>query len=73
MPTLKVPGADLHYETVGDGPMLLAIHGGDGSGEIWRGFSEALKDRFTIVLYDRTCMLAIFGRMLDELLSEQFC
>ena len=33
MPTLKVPGADLNYQTVGDGPMLLAIHGGDGSGE----------------------------------------
>lgn len=54
MPTLKVPGVDLHYETVGNGPMLLAIHGGDGSGEIWRGFSEALKDRFTVVFYDRT-------------------
>ena len=53
MPTLKVHGADLRYETVGDGPMLLAIHGGDGSGEIWRRFSEALKDRFTIVFYDR--------------------
>lgn len=33
--------------------MLLAIHGGDGSGEIWRGFSEALKNRFKVVTYDR--------------------
>lgn len=54
MPTLKVPGADLHYESVGHGPMLLGIHGGDGSGEIWRGLGEALKDRFTIVFYDST-------------------
>jgi pimeloyl-ACP methyl ester carboxylesterase len=54
MPILKVPGADLHYKTVGQGPLLLAIHGGDGSGDIWRGFSEALKDRFTVVTYDRT-------------------
>jgi hypothetical protein len=56
MPTLIVPGADLHYEVVGNGPMLLAIHGGDGSGEIWRGFSEGLQDRFTVVFYDRTCI-----------------
>jgi hypothetical protein len=53
MPTLKVPGADLHYEVVGRGPMLLGIHGGDGSGEIWRKLSEELKDRFTVVFYDR--------------------
>lgn len=59
MPTLKVSGADLHYEVVGDGPMLLAIHGGDGSGEIWRGFSEGLKDRFTVVFYDRTCFSSL--------------
>ena len=56
MPTLQVTGADLHYEVVGNGPMLFAIHGGDGSGEIWRGFSEALKDRFLVVFYDRKSM-----------------
>ena len=72
MPTLKVPGADLNYQTVGDGPMLLAIHGGDGSGEIWRKFSEALKDRFTIVFYDRKFAYTR-GRFVDVFLSQWLC
>ena len=63
MPTLQVPGADLHYEVVGDGPMLLAIHGGDGSGEIWRGVGEALKDRFMVVFYDRKSFFASQAKM----------
>lgn len=70
MPTLQVPGADLHYEAVGNGPMLLAIHGGDGSGEIWRGFSEALKDRFTVVFYDRASIPTLVEQVLDELRSQ---
>jgi pimeloyl-ACP methyl ester carboxylesterase len=60
MPTLKVPGADLHYEAVGHGPMLLAIHGGDGRGGIWRDFSEALGDRFMVVFYDRESIATLF-------------
>lgn len=53
MPELEVPGAGLHYEAVGSGPMLLGIHGGDGSGNIWKFLGEELKDRFTVVFYDR--------------------
>ena len=73
MPTLKVPGADLHYQTVGDGPMLLAIHGGDGSGEVWRRFSEALKDRYTVVFYDRTSNLKLRANFGWRVLSQQLC
>jgi pimeloyl-ACP methyl ester carboxylesterase len=53
MPSLEVPGAHLHYQAVGEGPMLLCIHGGNGSGEIWRAFSGELQDRFMVVFYDR--------------------
>ncbi|KAM0715538.1 hypothetical protein Q7P37_009036 [Cladosporium fusiforme] len=53
MPELDAPGALLHYEAVGSGPVLFCIHGGDGSGEIWRRLSGELKDRFTVVFYDR--------------------
>lgn len=53
MPELDVPGAILHYEAIGSGPVLLCIHGGDGSGEIWRRLSGELRDRFTVVFYDR--------------------
>lgn len=53
MPELNVPGASLHYEVIGDGPVLLCIHGGNGSGDKWRGVGEALKGRFRVAFYDR--------------------
>lgn len=55
---LNVPGARLYHEVYGEGlQVLLCISGADGSCEIWRGFAEALKDRFKVVLYDRTYMI----------------
>jgi pimeloyl-ACP methyl ester carboxylesterase len=53
MVSLKVDGAQLHHEVLGKGPLLLCIHGGDGSGEIWRGMAEILKEHFAVVIYDR--------------------
>lgn len=35
MPELEVPGATLHYQVVGEGPLLLTISGANGSFEIW--------------------------------------
>ncbi|KAK5692691.1 hypothetical protein LTR97_011005 [Elasticomyces elasticus] len=53
MPHLEVPGASLYHEIAGSGPLLLCISGGDGTTEIWSGFAEVLKDRFTVVSYNR--------------------
>ncbi|KAK5163227.1 uncharacterized protein LTR77_010813 [Saxophila tyrrhenica] len=53
MSHLEVPGAMLYHEVVGSGPLLLCISGGDGSVENWRVFSDALKDHFTVVSWDR--------------------
>ena len=53
MPELSVPGTSLHYEVIGNGPVLLCIHGGNGSGDKWRGVGEALKGRFRVAFYDR--------------------
>ncbi|KAK4897980.1 hypothetical protein LTR27_004364 [Elasticomyces elasticus] len=53
MPHLEVPSASLYYEIAGSGPLLLCISGGDGTTEIWSGFAEVLKDRFTVVSYNR--------------------
>ncbi|KAK4552099.1 hypothetical protein LTR86_010635 [Recurvomyces mirabilis] len=53
MSTLDAPGASIYYESVGKGPLLLCISGGDGTTEIWQGFSEELKDRFTVVSWNR--------------------
>jgi pimeloyl-ACP methyl ester carboxylesterase len=53
MPELDVPGATLHYETQGKGPMLLCISGASGSHEIYKPIARYLKDKFTVVMYDR--------------------
>ena len=53
MSYLEVPGASLYYETVGDGPLLLCISGGNGSAEAWRVLAAELKQHFTVAGYDR--------------------
>jgi pimeloyl-ACP methyl ester carboxylesterase len=51
--TLRVPGANLFYETIGSGPLLLLIHGGGGDGRAFTGIAGYLKDAYTVVTYDR--------------------
>ncbi len=54
MPYLEVPGANLFYETVGVGQVLLCITGANGSLEFFQPLAEQLKSLFTVVMYDRT-------------------
>ncbi|MDG6106057.1 alpha/beta fold hydrolase [Dactylosporangium aurantiacum] len=51
--TLKVPGATLHYEVRGSGPVLLLICGGVYDAEGFAGLAEALAGDRTVVTYDR--------------------
>ncbi len=51
--TLKVPGAALHYEVRGSGPLLLLICGGVYDADGYAGLAQQLTDRFTVVTYDR--------------------
>lgn len=51
--TLKVPGATLHYEVRGSGPVLLLICGGIYDAEGFAGLADRLSDRYTVVTYDR--------------------
>ena len=53
MSKLNVPGATLHYEKIGSGPLLLCVSGGNGSLEVWQRLSHEFRDRFTTVSYDR--------------------
>ena len=53
MPTLNVPGADIHYDTVGSGPLLLCISGANGSKETWLPLGQHLQTSFTVAYYDR--------------------
>ncbi|WP_067487967.1 alpha/beta hydrolase [Actinomadura hibisca] len=50
---LNVPGATLHYETRGTGPVLLLICGGIMDAAGYSALADRLADRFTVVTYDR--------------------
>ena len=53
MSTLDVPGAVLHYETQGSGPVLVLVPGANGEAGIFKPLADALQDAFTVVRYDR--------------------
>ncbi|MEV0649798.1 alpha/beta hydrolase [Phytomonospora sp. NPDC050363] len=53
MSTLEVPGADLHFEATGSGPVLLLIPGGNGDAAPYAPLAAAFADRHTVVAYDR--------------------
>src|SRR6185437_8416956 len=50
--TLKVPGASLHYEVRGSGPVLLMMPGGPADAGAFRDVAGKLADHFTVVTYD---------------------
>jgi pimeloyl-ACP methyl ester carboxylesterase len=51
--TLDVPGASLHYEIRGSGPVALLICGGIYDAAAYAGLADRLADRYTVVTYDR--------------------
>lgn len=53
MSTLALKGAELHYNKVGQGPMIIFIPGANGTGDIFMPLAEQLKDDFTVVAVDR--------------------
>lgn len=53
MSTLQLNGANIDYEVVGQGPVLILIPGANGTGDIFSLVREDLKERFTVVTYDR--------------------
>jgi pimeloyl-ACP methyl ester carboxylesterase len=50
--TLKVPGASLHYEVQGSGPVLLIIPGMPADAGFYSVLARRLADTFTVVSYD---------------------
>jgi acetyltransferase/esterase len=50
---VPVPGATLHVESRGAGPLLLLVVGGNGDCTVFEGMAAALADRFTVVTWDR--------------------
>lgn len=50
--TLKIPGATLHYEVAGSGPVLLLIPGGPMDADGFAPLRNVLFDRYKVVTYD---------------------
>jgi pimeloyl-ACP methyl ester carboxylesterase len=47
------PGATLHVECRGDGPLLVLVVGGNGDCAVFDGLAAALAARFTVLTWDR--------------------
>jgi pimeloyl-ACP methyl ester carboxylesterase len=54
MPFVDNRGIRIHYQSVGDGPPVILHHGTFGSGPDWieRGYVEALKAEYQVILVD---------------------
>ncbi|MFI8962442.1 alpha/beta fold hydrolase [Streptomyces sp. NPDC053493] len=50
---LTVPGAVLHYQVSGSGPLLLVSQSGEGDADRGVDLVERLTDSYTVVTYDR--------------------
>lgn len=53
MPTLDGPGAVLHYQLAGDGPLLLISQSGEGDADRSTDLVSHLTDDYTVLTYDR--------------------
>src|SRR5438128_3772811 len=51
--TVRVPGATLHVEVRGTGPVLLLITGGPTDAGMFTDLAGRLADRYTVVGYDQ--------------------
>ena len=53
MPFLDRDGASIHYEAIGDGPLVLVTHGFSSSGDAFAGNLPAIVDSgFRVVTWD---------------------
>ena len=52
MPLYHLPDLDLHYETAGDGPPLVLLHGLGSSADDWALQLPAFTPRYTVIMVD---------------------
>ena len=50
--SVRANGLDIAYRRVGDGPLLLFVHGAADDGRAWQPQLAALADEFTVVAWD---------------------
>ena len=49
---MRVHGRDIAFERVGDGPVIVLLHGAMSDSRAWRPQLEGLRDEFTVVAWD---------------------
>ncbi|MFB7513135.1 alpha/beta fold hydrolase [Streptomyces sp. NPDC056144] len=52
MAVVRFGGVDVFYTRVGQGPLVVLVHGAGIDGRMWRPQIEALADEFTVVAWD---------------------
>ena len=52
MQVVRANGLDVAYERVGEGPLLVLVHGAGEDGRVWQPQLAALADEFTVVAWD---------------------
>ncbi|MER7516963.1 alpha/beta hydrolase [Streptomyces sp. NPDC126499] len=71
---VRVPGATLHYETRGSGPLLLLIPGGAGDAGLFEGMADRLAAAgYTVVSYDQRGLSRspLDGPLADQRVGER--
>ncbi len=52
MPTVRIDGADIYYETYGDGPPVMLVAGLGGAGSYWQPQIGPLSRHFKVIVHD---------------------
>jgi pimeloyl-ACP methyl ester carboxylesterase len=51
--SVHTENADIAYDRIGDGPVLLMVTGAGGTGDVYRKAALRLSDRYSVITYDR--------------------
>ncbi|MCC3777654.1 alpha/beta hydrolase [Streptomyces sp. UNOB3_S3] len=70
--TLDVPGATLHYEVRGSGPLLLLIPGGAGDAGMYAGITATLAAEYSVASFDPRALSRsrLHGPLGDQRVAE---
>ena len=52
MEVVRVSGLKVAYERIGEGPLIVLVHGAGVDGRMWRPQLAALADEFTVIAWD---------------------
>lgn len=50
--TVNFKGSSIYYKVIGEGPLVLLVHGFGETGNVWQGQADVLKSRFRLIIPD---------------------